>query len=267
MPLVGPVKIEVRTMQSKNLLINAAVAAALIIGLSSVSNAQVIYNQGGVPVQRGAQGSGTVIGGTPQAYRSPAPTYFNVDTNEEQMAKTSLGASFGDARTGISVRSVFTNGPAQQAGLSSGDIVTKVNGQAIQSAASFEAMLGGMKAGEMMKLTKVHDGKEQEVSCKVMTMGDIIKASTVPEAGPFDNAAQQAEQQAAAMRQKIKNSTMELEDMKKRLVAEEKRVADLKAKAKDARIKADEMKKVQEQNRLKRMEQLKMQAEKAAKGG
>ena len=251
-------------MQSKNLLINAAAVAALTIGLSCVSNAQV-YPQRGVPVQR-AQGSGSVVA-TPQIYRSTQPQYFNVDMNEEQMAKSSLGASFADARTGVSVRSVFTNGPAQLAGLSSGNIVTKVNGQAIQSAATFEAMLAGLKAGEMVKLTKLDDGKEKEVSCKVMTMGDIIKASTVPEPGPFDSAAQQAEQEVNAMKQKIKNSMAELEDMKKRLAAEEKRVEDLKVKAKEARVKAAEMKKVQEENRLKRMKEMKMAAEKAANGG
>jgi len=123
-----------------------------------------------------------------------------------------------------------------------------------------------MKAGQMLNLTKMDDGKEKEVQCKLMTNGEIIKASTVPEAGPFDSAAQQGEQEVAAMRQKIKNTMAELEDMKKRLAAEEKRVADLKVKAKDARMKAEEMKKVKEANRIKRMKEMKMQAEKAAAG-
>jgi len=124
-----------------------------------------------------------------------------------------------------------------------------------------------MKAGEMLQLTKIDKGEEKEVQCKLMTMGQIIEASTVPEAGPFDNAALQAEQEVASMKQKIKNSMTELEDMKKRLAAEEKRVADLKGKAKAARMKAEEMKKVQEANRVKRMKEMKMQAEKAANGG
>ena len=264
MPKWAQLKIEIETMKNKNLLTNAVAVAALTIGLSCVSNAQVIYNQG-VPIQRGAQGSGTVVG-TPQVYRTPEPTYFNVEMNEEQMAKPSLGASFIDARSGVSIRSVFTNGPAQVAGLSSGDVVMKVNGQPIQSAASFEKMISGMKAGDMLKLTKMDDGKEKEVQCKLMTNAQIIKASTVPEAGPFDIAAQQGEQGVAAMKQKIKNTMAELEDMKKRLGVEEKRVADLKAKAKAARMQAEEMKKVKEANRLKRMKEMKMQAEKAAAG-
>ena len=252
-------------MKNKNLLTNAVALAAITIGLSCVSNAQVIYNQG-VPIQRGAvQGSGTVVG-TPQVYRAPEPTYYNVEMNEEQMAKASMGASFMDAAVGVSIRSVFTNGPAQVAGLSSGDVVTKVNGKAIQSASSLEKMIGGMKAGDMLKLTKMDDGKEKEVNCKLMTNSQIIKASTVPEAGPFDTAAQQAEQEVAAMKQKIKNSMAELEDMKKRLAAEEKRAADLKGKAKQARMKAEEMKKAKEAARVKRMKEMKMQAEKAAAG-
>lgn len=260
-------------MKSKNLLINAAAVAVLTIGLSTVSQAQVIYSQG-VPIQR-AQGSGTVFG-TPQVYRAqqrfpavratPAPTYFNVEMNEEQKMKASLGAAFVDSTTGISVRSVFTNGPAQKAGLSSGDVVVKVNGKAITNSAAFESMIGGMKAGDMLKMTKMDDGKEKEVQCKLMTMGEIIEASTVPEAGPFDRAAQQGEQELAAMRQKVKNDTAELEDLKKRVAVEEKRVAELKAKAKDARMKLQEMKKVEEKNRKMRMEALKKQAEEAAKG-
>ena len=259
-------------MKSKNLLISAAAVAVLTIGLSCVSEAQVIYNQG-VPIQR-AQGSGTVIG-TPQVYRpqqrtyqaTPAPTYFNVEMNEEQKKKPSLGAAFVDSTTGISVRSVFTNGPAQKAGLSSGDVVVKANGKAITNAAAFESMIGGMQPGAMLTMTKMDDGKEKEVQCKLMTMGQIIEASTVPEAGPFDRAAQQGEQELAAMRQKIKNDTAELEDLKKRFAVEEKRVADLKVKAKDARMKLQEMKKVEEKNRKMRMEALKKQAEEAAKGG
>ena len=263
MPIRAQLKIEIETMKSKNSLIHAAAVAAITIGFSCVSNAQ-IYNQG-VPIQQGAQGSGTVVG-TPQVYRTPQPQYYNVDMNDEQMAKASMGASFSDAATGVSIRSVFTNGPAQVAGLSSGDVVTKVNGKAIQSAASFEQMIGGMKAGEMLSLVKIDDGKEKQVQCKLMTNAQIIKASTVPEAGPFDSAAQQGEQELAAMAQKIKNTMAELEDMKKRYAAEEKRVSDLKVKAKDARMKAEEMKKVKEANRVKRMKEMKMAAEKAANG-
>jgi len=260
-------------MKNKNLLISAAAVAVLAIGLSTVSQAQVIYSQG-VPVQR-AQGFGTVIG-TPQVYgaqqrfptvqATPAPIYFNVEMNEEQKMKAGLGAAFADSTRGISVRSVFTNGPAQKAGLSSGDVVMKANGKAITNVATFESMIGGMKAGDMLKMTKMDDGKEKEIQCKLMTMGQIIVASTVPEAGPFDRAAQQAEQELAAMRQKVKNDTVELEDLKKRVAVEEKRVAELKVKAKDARMKLQEMKKVEEKNRKMRMEALKKQAEKAAKG-
>jgi len=103
-------------MLSKKLFINAAAVAALTIGLSCL-DAQAIYGQY-IPVQRGAQGSGTVIGTPqPQVYSTPAPNYYNVELNDEQKAKANMGASFSDARVGVSIRSVFTNGPAQQAGL------------------------------------------------------------------------------------------------------------------------------------------------------
>jgi len=146
------------------------------------------------------------------------------------------------------VRSVFTNGPAQNAGLTSGDVVTKANGSPIQNAASFKAMIGKMQSGTPLKLTKLVEGKEKEVQCNLMTMAEIIKASTVPEAGPYDRAVVLGEQQLANLGQQIKKM-------------EEKRIADLKAKAQDARAKAMEMKKMQEEKRKMQMEALRKQAE------
>ena len=172
-----------------------------------------------------------------------------------------MGANFDDAGTGVRVRSVFTNGPAQNAGLNSGDIVVKANGSPIQNSAALKAMVAGMKSGTSIKLTKLVEGEEKEVQCNLMTMAEIIKASTVPEAGPFDRAVALGEQQLASLGQQIKNHQTELEDMNTRYKMEEKRVADLKAKAQDARAKAMEMKKMQEEKRKMQMEALRKQAE------
>ena len=256
-------------MKNKNLLINAAALAAIIIATSCVANAQVIY-QGGRVIQGSQprvvpQGSQTrVPQGSQMRYAAPEPTYYNVELTDEQKAQASLGANFNDAVNGVTVRSVFTNGPAQNAGLTSGDVVTKANGSPIQNAASFKAMIGKMQSGTPLKLTKLVEGKEKEVQCNLMTMAEIIKASTVPEAGPYDRAVTMGEQQLASLGQQIKNHQAELEDMNKRYQMEEKRIADLKAKAEDARAKAMEMKKMQEEKRKMQMEAMKKQAEEAA---
>ena len=257
-------------MKNKNLLINAAALAAIIIATSCVANAQVIY-QGGRVIQGSQprvvpQGSQTrVPQGSQMRYAAPEPTYFNVELTDAQKAQASLGANFDDAGTGVRVRSVFTNGPAQNAGLNSGDIVVKANGSPIQSSAALKAMVAGMKSGTSIKLTKLVEGEEKEVQCNLMTMAEIIKASTVPEAGPYDRAVTMGEQQLASLGQQIKNYQAELEDMNKRYQMEEKRIADLKAKAQDARAKAMEMKKMQEEKRKMQVEAMKKQAEEAAK--
>ena len=214
---------------------------------------------------QGSQPRVVVPQGSQTRYATPEPTYYNVELTDEQKAQASLGANFNDAVNGVTVRSVFTNGPAQNAGLTSGDVVTKANGSPIQNAASFKAMVAGMKSGAPLKLTKLVEGKEKEVQCNLMTMAEIIKASTVPEAGPYDRAVTMGEQQLASLGQQIKNYQAELEDMNKRYQMEEKRIADLKAKAEDARAKAMEMKKMQEEKRKMQMEAMKKQAEEAAK--
>ena len=249
-------------MKSKKLLINTTALAVITIVTSCMANAQVIYQN-----SRVIQGSQprVVPQGFQTRYATPEPTYYNVELTDEQKAQASLGANFNDAVNGVTVRSVFTNGPAQNAGLTSGDVVTKANGSPIQNAASFKAMVAGMKSGAPLKLTKLVEGKEKEVQCNLMTMAEIIKASTVPEAGPYDRAVTMGEQQLASLGQQIKNHQAELEDMNKRYQMEEKRIADLKAKAEDARAKAMEMKKMQEEKRKMQMEALRKQAEEAAK--
>ena len=246
-------------MKSKNLLINTTALAVITIVTSCMANAQVIYQNS--RVIQGSQPRVVVPQGSQTRYATPEPTYYNVELTDEQKAQASLGANFNDAVNGVTVRSVFTNGPAQNAGLTSGDVVTKANGSPIQNAASFKAMIGKMQSGTPLKLTKLVEGEEKEVQCNLMTMAEIIKASTVPEAGPYDRAVVLGEQQLANLGQQIKNYQAELEDMNKRYQMEEKRIADLKAKAQDARAKAMEMKKMQEEKRKMQMEALRKQAE------
>jgi len=250
-------------MKSKNLLINTAALAAITIATSCMANAQVIY-QGGQVIQ-GSQ-TRVVPQGSQTRYANPTPTYYNVELTDAQKAQASVGANFNDAVNGVSVRSVFTNGPAQKAGLTSGDVVVKANGSPVKNAAAFKAMIAGMESGTSVKLTKLVDGAEKEVQCELMTMAQIIEASTVPEAGPYDQAVTMGEQQLASLGQQIKNHQAELEDMNKRYQMEEKRVADLKAKAQEARAKAEKMKMMEQEKRKMQMEALKKQSEEPSNG-
>ena len=199
------------------------------------------------------------------ATQQPASGYTNVVMSDAEKAKPSLGASFSDTAGGISVRSTFTNSPASNAGLKSGDVLTMVNGKAIQSVASFNGMVAGLQAGDMIELAKTSSsGQKSKVKVKVMTMGDVMKSSIVPEAGVYDQAAVKAEVELKRMAQEIKNAQLDMDDLKKGYAAQEKRVADLKEQAKTARMETEKRKAAAEMAREKRIKEMKMKAEEAA---
>ena len=104
-------------------------------------------------------------------------------------------------------------------------------------------MIEGAAVGSAIKLTKRNSiGKVDEVECSLMTVGAIIDASTVPEAGVYDTAVVQSEVQMQKMANEIKNAEMELGDLKKRYATLQKRTEELKMKAKQQRAAEEKMK-------------------------
>ena len=206
------------------------IAAAFVLAFVSSAPAQTIINQGSqirsVPVRQMA----------PQAQN-----FSNLQQmSKAQLDKVEIGTTVYDTGAGgIGVRSVFTNSPAQKAGIQSGDFITKANGKPIQSAASFNAMINGMKAGESVKLTRVKAGKESEVDVQTATMAQIVDASNVPELNIYDKAIMEANQQVAVLKQQIKNTQEDLKDLTARLAAQETRLGDLKSKAEESRKKVE----------------------------
>lgn len=59
---------------------------------------------------------------------------------------------------------VLPNSPAAKAGLKNGDIITKVNGQALDASQSLSSRLAQQKPGDKVELTLLRDGQEQTVS-------------------------------------------------------------------------------------------------------
>ena len=154
------------------------------------------------------------------------------------MAKSTLGASFADSAVGVVVRSVYTNSPADKAGLKTGYVISKLNGQAVSNSASLNAAIEGMSDGDVLKLTcKNSVGKVADVNCNVSTMGKVMEASNVPEAGVYGPAIAQAEVSLQQMGIKIKNAAQELEAMKKQYADMEKKIGELKAEAEEVRKK------------------------------
>ena len=78
-------------------------------------------------------------------------------------------ASDGSAtRAGAQVRTVQPGTPAEKAGLESGDVITEVNGERVDSAESLVAHIREYSVGDTVKLTVLRDGKSQELSATLI---------------------------------------------------------------------------------------------------
>jgi serine protease Do len=78
-----------------------------------------------------------------------------------------LAASWGlTGRKGAQVNDVVAGGPAQKAGLESGDIVVGVNGVAVKSATEMTREVAKAQAGDVIHLDVYRDGKERTVDVR-----------------------------------------------------------------------------------------------------
>lgn len=211
--------------------IQKGIVFGLVIGTAATVQAQTFY---GTPTYQGNVYQGGVVQGSVMQGTVIQQEEILGTPTEEELKEARIGISLSDAGANPSVRSVFTNSPASKAGIQSGDLITKINGEAVASVADFTAKLAGMDAGSSFQLTHSRDGKEADVTVSVTTLGDIVKASIVPEAGIFDSAISQAEARISSTKQRIKNSEQDLEDMKKGLMEQEKELTELKSKAEAA---------------------------------
>jgi S1-C subfamily serine protease len=101
-------------------------------------------------------------GGEVQAYAIPISTAERIAAQIEQGdASTTiheglpafLGVSLSDDPTGVAVLGVLPDGPAASAGMTAGDVITAVGGQAVASAADLGTALGGYSPGQQVTVT------------------------------------------------------------------------------------------------------------------
>ena len=87
-----------------------------------------------------------------------------------------VSAVQGDALTqGAQVQSVESGGAADKAGLEKGDVVTKVDNQAIDGSESLVATIRGHRPDDKVTLTYVRDGK---TSTTTATLGSDASSSS-----------------------------------------------------------------------------------------
>jgi serine protease Do len=72
-----------------------------------------------------------------------------------------------DKPEGALVSNVDKNGPADQAGLKSGDVILKVNGQAIVASSDLPALIGAAAPGDKVSVEVWRQGKREEFTAKL----------------------------------------------------------------------------------------------------
>lgn len=88
---------------------------------------------------------------------------FDDFLNEIDMKFTGIGVNLEQVETDIRVSSVYSNSPAKEAGIKTGDIIIEVNGQSIMGLSLIEAItLVNGEEGIMVNLKIIRDGKVLE---------------------------------------------------------------------------------------------------------
>lgn len=78
------------------------------------------------------------------------------------------GAATGArTRRGVQVQTVERNSPAARAGIRQGDVVTAINGAAVDSSRALVRTVAGTQPGGTLRLTLTRDGRQQEVAVQV----------------------------------------------------------------------------------------------------
>ena len=68
-------------------------------------------------------------------------------------------AILNEVSEGVYVQEVVSGGPAEKAGVQSGDIITKINGQTVDSENKISDIISGAQIGQRVDLEVYRDGK------------------------------------------------------------------------------------------------------------
>ncbi|MCK9276327.1 MAG: DegQ family serine endoprotease [Syntrophales bacterium] len=82
-----------------------------------------------------------------------------------------LAESFGlKHEEGVLIAQVMDDTPAEKAGLKPGDVITSVNGNAVETAHDLSARIAGMKPDTKVDMKVLRDGEEMTISAELGTM-------------------------------------------------------------------------------------------------
>ena len=81
---------------------------------------------------------------------------------------------------GVALEGVMENSPAEKVGLQTGDVVTRINGEAVNSPQELVRVVSEFEAGDELKVSYRRDGGEKEVEVKLARLGDLLEGAPEP---------------------------------------------------------------------------------------
>ena len=119
-------------------------------------------------------------------YGTPQRAYLGIQyarDNASDEQKKEQGIKDGE---GVYVMDVPSNGAAAQAGIKKGDVITKLNGKTLNSAADMVGQIATFSPGDKINISYVRDGKEYTVPITLRNntgTTDIVKNSVLDKLG------------------------------------------------------------------------------------
>jgi S1-C subfamily serine protease len=94
--------------------------------------------------------------------------YLGVASSEEQPGFSQPGNQ-AESQRGALIANIVPDGPAAQAGIQSGDVITRANDQEIRSFDDLLSVIAFHRPGDQLQMTLLRDGQEQTVT---VTLGE-----------------------------------------------------------------------------------------------
>jgi serine protease Do len=143
-----------------------------IIGINTA-----IYTSGG-----GYQGVGFAM-----PSNTVASVYNQLIGSDHKVMRGSIGVQFNavanpavarvyGVNSGVTIASVTPNGPAEKAGLKTGDTIVAVNGKPIKNGDELVALISALKPGTTAKLGYVRSGKESSAEVTIADRAKLFAA-------------------------------------------------------------------------------------------
>jgi S1-C subfamily serine protease len=105
------------------------------------------------------------------------------DAVTESESSGFLGVRLTNSDDGVLVDSVLAGSPAEAAGILANDLITAVNGEAVENAEGVAAAVAGMMAGDTLDLTLSRDGETVDVTVNLAARSDFEDSDAAETAG------------------------------------------------------------------------------------